>query len=87
MVKNDSHRRTYFASAGFSNIPRKNENVVFIIKNPRNRNKFFKSNSQIMKIKKYYEISTINECVEKNDNKKIVFAVLTHSRNNCAAAG
>ena len=30
-----------FAGAGFSNIPGKYENVVFIIKNPRNRNKCF----------------------------------------------
>ena len=47
-----------------------------------------------MKNKKYYEISTINECVGKNDDVKIVqnifllvFAVLSHPRNNCAVAG
>ena len=54
-----------FAGAGFSNIPGKYENVVFIIKNPRNRNKCFKSNPQIMENTKYYEISTIYECIEK----------------------
>ncbi len=37
----------------------------------------FKSNFQIIKNLKYYEISTINECVEKNDDKKI-----TSSKNN-----
>ena len=45
------------AGAGFSNIPRKYENVVCIIKNPRNRNKFFQTlNSDHKKGKKYYEI-------------------------------
>jgi len=31
----------FTAGAGFSNIPGKYENVVFIIKNPRNRKKCF----------------------------------------------
>ena len=52
------------ADAGFSNIPRKYENVVFIIKNPRNR-MFSKVTLVSWKIKKYYEISTIYKCVEK----------------------
>ena len=30
-----------FAGAVFSNIPEKYENIVFTIKNPRNRNKWF----------------------------------------------
>ena len=33
-------KKKYFTGAGFSNIPGKYENVVFIIKNPRNRNKY-----------------------------------------------
>ena len=48
---------------GFSNIPGKYENVVFIIKNPRNRKKCFQK--LISEHKKYYKISTIYECVEK----------------------
>ena len=54
----------------------------------------FKNNKLILKNEKYYEISTINECVGKNDDVKIVqnifllvFAVLSHPRNNCAVAG
>ena len=34
-------KKKYFAGAGFSNIPGKYENVVFIIKNPPNRNECF----------------------------------------------
>ena len=46
----------------FSNIPGKYENVVFITKNPRTRNKcFYKCNSQIITIKTYYEKLTIIE--------------------------
>ena len=52
----------YFSGAGFSNIPGKYENVVFIIINPRTRNK---SKYQIIKNRKYYEISTKYKCVEK----------------------
>ena len=33
----------FAAGAGFSNIPGKYETVVFIIKNPRNKNKCFQS--------------------------------------------
>ena len=33
--------------------------------NPRKRNKCSKSNSQIMKNKEYYKISTTNECFDK----------------------
>ena len=47
-----------FAGAGFSNIPGKYENVVFIIKLLETGINLFKSNCQIVKIreKKYYEI-------------------------------
>ena len=55
ITKHDNLKR--FAGVGFSNIPGKYENVVFIIKNPRN-----------MKNSKYYEILTIYECVEKSDS-------------------
>ena len=45
----------------------KYENVVFIIQNPRNRNKCFqKQLSNPKNKKKYYEILTIYECVEKS---------------------
>ena len=52
----------YIVDFLFSNIPGKYENVVFIIKNPRNRKK---SNSQIITIKTYYEKSTIYKCGER----------------------
>ena len=42
-------QRVFTACAGFSNIPGKYENVVFIIKNPWNRNKCFKKKTRIMK--------------------------------------
>ena len=49
----------------FSSIPGNYENVVFITKNPRNRNKCIISNSQIITIKTYYEKSTIYKCGER----------------------
>ena len=60
----------YFAGAGFSNILGKYENVVFIIKNPRNSNKCFqKYNYRVIKIKKYYEISTIYNMNASKNNR------------------
>ena len=43
-------------------FPGKYENVVFITKTPRNRNKCY---SQIITIKTYYEKSTIYKCGER----------------------
>ena len=56
-----------FRCAGFFEHSWKIENVVFIIKNPRNRNlHVFKSNYQIIIFFfKNYEILTRYECVEK----------------------
>ena len=59
------------ADAGFSNIPRKYENVVFIIKNPRNR-MFSKVTLVSWKIKKYYVRSTTDDrCVKKLDDYRL----------------
>ena len=52
------------AGAGFSNIPGIDENVVYIIKNPRN---FTKVTLGIYKIKKYFKISTIYECIYRSE--------------------
>ena len=42
MYKLTAKNKQYFAGAGFPKIPGKYENVVFINKNPRNRNKCMK---------------------------------------------
>ena len=48
-----------------SAFPENMENVVFIIKILETGMNVFKSHSQIIESKKYYEILTIYECVEK----------------------
>jgi len=55
------------AGAGFSNIPEKNENAVFIIKNPRNSNEcFLKVTLRSLKMK-----NIMNNPLFTNVSKKI----------------
>ena len=60
------------AGAGFSNIPEKYENVVFIIKNPQNRNKCFQeylSDHKKFNFLLKNQLSILYECVIKiNDD-------------------
>ena len=60
-----------FAGAGFSNINLENMKISSSLSKILEIGiNVFKSNSKIMKNTKYYEISTIYECVEKFFEKK-----------------
>ena len=69
----------FTTGAGFSNIPGKYENVIFNIKNLKTGIYVFKSNSQIIKSKKYQEIPTTYKCVAKLS--MIIQVVISYRRN------
>ena len=63
------------AGAGFSNIPEKYENVVFIIKNPQNRNKCFQkylSDHKKLNFLLKNQLSIYNASKKKIDDYRLI---------------